>query len=289
MQQTTSQHWHAALDTWLGEQDPDRVPARQVWDIGRICAWRRYPDGHFGPEDIERGLLLYEIIQARRAQRALQLHTGRGFECAVMARAAADAGRRVTIDTVDDRPADLARPWPFHEGDSDRSAELSVTEVFSRYFPAAQEVVHHHSGTVHRKLHQLLKDGARYGLIAVHAGDDSYDLLKNVCYCIPMLEDDGALVITGLTPTARSGLGPIMFLPHLRRLFVDVHVLRTGGRVWPLSQPEDAWSGAVLASGHRFPEWRLHRSYLLYWRLLFWMLRRAYTKAGLFPLKPDVD
>lgn len=289
MDQSAPQHWHAALGAWLAEQSADQDPAAQVWDAGQICAWQRNRDGSYGPHDPERGLLLYRLVQSRRVDRALQVETANGFGCVVMARAAADAGHSMVIDTVDRRPPDQKRSWTLHQDNADRTVELSIDDVFGQYFPALREVVRHHPGHAHRQLLALLKGGERYGLIVIDTGTSPYTLVRNLCYCIPMLEDDGALFLGALTPAAKEGLGPVMMLPHLRRLFVDVSLLHTGGMVWPLAQPADAWRGVVLASGHRFPEWRLNRNHLLYWRLMSWLMLRAYRKASTFPLKPDVD
>ena len=84
-------HWHEQLRTWFDQQLADQEVAGQIWERACISDWRRFPDGQFGPDHPERGLILHWICGNRAVTRALQVETGRGYACAAMALGASQA------------------------------------------------------------------------------------------------------------------------------------------------------------------------------------------------------
>jgi len=282
-------HWHLTLQEWLQRQDWDGEPASTIAGIGDFTARRRERGGRLVTDHLERGLLIYQIIQTRNIGRALQVGVEFGFNCAVMVQAALDGGRALTVDAVDYLASDHKRAWPLNKDGADIVEELSLSQVLHEHFPATAEVVHHHSGPETRQLFSLLRSGARYGLIVISGGATPYELVRYLCYCIPMLEDDGAILLDRFSPANASGLGTVMLLPHLRRLFIDVSRFESEGTVWPIPALAVDRQSMLLASGHRFPEWRLHRTYLPYWKLVSWLMGRVYRDVATFPLKPDID
>ncbi len=282
-------HWHEQLRTWFDQQRADQELAGRIWERACVSDWRRFPDGRFGPDHPERGLILHWICRNRAVTRALQVETGRGYACAAMALDTSQAGVNIKIDALDPRPANQRQSWTIRHEGTDQALQLSVEEVIANYLPDLAEVITHHAGPTHKQLYRLLKEGAHYDLIVLSARNTPYDLVRDLCYCIPMLEDDGAIVFEQFAPTTAPGLGGIMLVPHIRRLFVDISLYATHGKVWPTPLSALERQNMVVASGHRFPEWRLRKSRLLLWKLASWFMCRVYRNGPDFPLQPDVD
>jgi predicted O-methyltransferase YrrM len=275
----------AGLISELRALQPDSALAKQLWDIGLLTGWRQRADGSFGPENFERGLLLYRMVAEARPKRILEVGTGRGFGSIVMATSAEDNGLDTIIDTIDLLSSDTYRDWPIQLNGYDEVGHSSPSDLWQKYFK--QSVLAHvntHTGDSNKVLKRLLKDGVQYDMIFIDAGHDPYHAILDLTYGIAMLEPGGIGLLDDFAPEAPYGLGAVMALPHLKKYFHEISVVATSGEIWPIESPSEYPHGMVLLSGRKNKNYHIERKRLLWWRIMGRLMDLSYSGRRAFPL-----
>ena len=272
------------LSIWL-EESRHSALSDEIFRIGTVTGWRRWISGKFGPSNFERGLLLHRLVELTSAKDVLELGTGRGFSsiCMGMASEAYQLSTRITtIDPVS--PVDK-QEWPIRVDVEDTVVRSSRNEMWANYVPKKfTRNIHQITSTSFAELKKLLRTNSKFDIIFVDAGHNTFSVAHDVAYAIPLLRQDGILVLDDFSPTEWYGLGAIMVLPHVRRFFSDVVALRTDGVIYPSLGSGRQESGMLVAAGLGDHDFKVKPLRMIWWRLVWLAIWFSYTRTWLFPL-----
>lgn len=273
------------LLTWLLKQRPEVPVAKKIWSIGLLTGWRRLEGGAFGPVNFERGLLLYRLVEVLRPNRILEVGTGRGFGCIVMAQCAKDNDLSVTIDTIDVVGQKVSQSWPIRVQDKDTIEEQSRNDVWVSHFESDLiEKLVTITGDSVSVLREYLKRGAQYDFIFIDAGHDPYHAVADLSYGIAMLRPGGYVLVDDFAPQAEYGLGAIMAYPHVKKYFSKVVNVATNGLVWPTGRQSDYGHGMMLLADRIAGEFKVDHKRLVWWKLASRVMQLSYAGRRAFPI-----
>lgn len=175
----------------IKEKIPELLPGGVDWDqivrFGDLTKLRVDDEGRFHHANYESGLLLYALVRHFRPGRILEIGTGRGFGAVCMAQALQEAGVDGRIITVDTIPHSQKQTWPIDDGDGPRLAQLSVQEVWQRYFSAElREKVEFRQGYSTDAMAQLEQEGWQPDLVYID-GDHTFASAKHDFFCSLLL------------------------------------------------------------------------------------------------------
>lgn len=270
---------------WLKDQHAESNLARRLWEIGLLTGWRHRADGSYGPENFERGLLLYRMVAKVRPHRILEVGTGRGFGFLAMATSAEDHGLDTTIDTIDLVSPDTVREWPIQLQGKDEIGHYESGKLWAEHFDASVlSRINNLTGDSASVLKRLLQEGNRYDMLFVDAGHDPYHAILDLTYGIEMLNPGGICLLDDFAPAAPHGLGAVMALPHMKKYFQDVSVVATHGQVWHVNDHSDYPHGMMLLEEKLDKTLRIDRKRLLWWRIIGRLMDLSYSGRRAFPL-----
>ena len=275
------------LSVWL-EKSRHSALSDEIFRIGTVTAWRRWPSGEFGPSNFERGLLLHRLVELTSAKDVLELATGRGFSCICMGMASETYQLNTRITTIDPIGPESNQEWPIRFDDEDIVVRSSRQEMWASHVPKKfTRNIHQITGTSFTELKTLLRANRQFDIIFVDAGHNTFSVAHDVAYAIPLLRSQGVLVLDDFSPTEWYGLGAIMVLPHVRRFFSDVSVLRTDGVIYSSRGSGRQVSGMVMATGLGDHDFKFRPLRMIWWRLVWLVIWFSYTRTWLFPLSKN--
>jgi predicted O-methyltransferase YrrM len=272
------------LSVWLQESRHSAL-SDEIFRIGTVTAWRRWVSGVFGPSNFERGLLLHRLVELTSAKDVLELGTGRGFSSICMGMASETHQLNTRITTIDPIGPGNSQEWPIRVDDEDTVVRSSRQEMWANHVPKAfTKNIHQITSTSFAELKKLLRANRQFDIIFVDAGHNTFSVAHDVAYAIPLLRQGGVLVLDDFSPTEWYGLGAIMVLPHVRRFFSDVVVLRTDGVIYSSLGSGRQESGMLVATGLGDHDFKVKPLRMIWWRLVWLAIWFSYTRTWLFPL-----
>jgi len=175
----------------IKDKVPELLPAGVDWDeivrLGDLTKLRIDGKGRFHHANYESGLLLYALVCHYRPERILEIGTGRGFGAICMAQALQEEGIEGRIITVDTIPHGQRQAWPIDDGSGPRMEQLSVQEVWQRYFgPELRERVEFRHGFSTEAMAQLEQEGWQPDFVYVD-GDHTFASAKHDFFCSVLL------------------------------------------------------------------------------------------------------
>ncbi len=273
-----------ALSVWLKESR-DSALSDEIFRIGAVTGWRRWPSGEFGPSNFERGLLLHRLVKLTGAKDVLELGTGRGFSSICMGMASETYQLNTQITTIDPIGPGKNQEWPMRVDSKDTVDSSNREKMWANHVPKKfTQNIHQITSTSFLELRKLLRSDRHFDIIFIDAGHDAFSVTHDVAYAILLLRQGGILVLDDFSPTEWYGLGAVMVLPHVRRFFSDVRVLRTDGVIYPSTASGRQESGMLVATGLGDHDFKFMRMRLVWWRLLWLAVNFSYTRSWLFPL-----
>ena len=272
------------LSSWL-EESRHSALSDAVFRIGTVAGWRRWMNGEFGPSNFERGLLLHRLVELTSAKDVLELGTGRGFSSICMGMASETYQLNTRITTIDPIGPRNNQEWPIRVDVEDTVVRASRNEMWTNYVSKKfTQNIHQITSTSFAELKKLVTTNRKFDIIFIDAGHDTFSVAHDVAYAIPLLRQDGVLVLDDFSPTEWYGLGAIMVLPHVRRFFADVVILRTDGVIYPSSASGRQESGMLAATGLGDHAFKVKPLRMIWWRLVWLAIWFSYTRTWLFPL-----
>jgi len=175
----------------IKEKIPELLPGGVDWDqivrFGDLTKLRVDGGGRFHHANYESGLLLYAIVRRFKPRRILEIGTGRGFGAVCMAQALCDEGIDGCIITVDTIPHDQKQTWPIDDGAGPKVEQLSVQEVWQRYFgPELRDKVEFRHGFSTEAMAQLEDEGWQPDFVYID-GDHTFASAKHDFFCSLLL------------------------------------------------------------------------------------------------------
>ena len=272
------------LSVWLAAAKHSTL-SEDVLRIGEVTGWRHWGDRQFGASNFERGLLLHRLVELTAAKDVLELGTGRGFASICMGMASVTHKLNMRITTIDPIGPENNQEWPVRLASKDSIVQSNRQEMWINYVPKEFiQGIHQITGTSFEELKKLSRLKKQFDIIFIDAGHDAFSVARDVAYSIPLLRKDGVLVLDDFSPTEWYGLGAIMVLPHIRRFFSNVLVLRTDGVIYPSSGSGRQESGMVVAADLGDDDYIVKPLRMIWWRLAWFAIVFSYTRTWLFPL-----
>jgi predicted O-methyltransferase YrrM len=265
-----------ALGDWLTHFD-DASRRERVWNLGLLTGLRAEKDGSYRPANFERGLVLDRLIELRKPKTVLEIGTGRGLGAFAMAAAARAHGSEIEITTADLIPLEQPQDYALEVAGERQRLRASCAEIWGKHLdPELRERIQPLTGPTTSTLPAALRDGRQFDFIFIDAGHDLFSVAHDLAYSATLLAPGGAILMDDFAPLEEFGLGTCVVLSHARRLFAQVELFPSEGRVFGGAVHPEAPRGMIFLSDRR-GDVTIRRSMLPLWRAAGFLLERCYS------------